>query len=40
MQLRTFAADLALKLAEQKLRGQLNPQSDAGLVNGFLKGLN
>lgn len=38
--LRTFAADLALKLAEQKLRGQLNPQSDAGLVNGFLKGLN
>jgi F-type H+-transporting ATPase subunit b len=40
IQLRTFAADLALKLAEQKLRGQLNPQSDAGLVNGFLKGLN
>ncbi len=40
LQLRTYAADLALKLAEQKLRGQLNPQSDAGLVNGFLKGLN
>jgi F-type H+-transporting ATPase subunit b len=39
-QLKTFAADLALRMAEDKLRGQLNAQSDAGLINGFLKGLN
>lgn len=39
-QLKTYAADLALKLAEEKLRGQLNTQADAGLIQGFLKGLN
>lgn len=38
--LKTFAADLALRMAEDKLRGQLNSQADAGLVSGFLKGLN
>jgi F-type H+-transporting ATPase subunit b len=39
-QLKTFAADLALKMAEGKLRAQLNSQTDAGLIQGFLKGLN
>jgi F-type H+-transporting ATPase subunit b len=39
-QLKTYAADLALRLAEDKLRGQLNSQIDAGLMQGFLKGLN
>ena len=38
--LKTYAADLALKMAEEKLRGQLNSQADAGLIQGFLKGLN
>lgn len=38
--LKTYAADLALKMAEEKLRGQLNTQADAGLIQGFLKGLN
>ena len=35
--LKTYAADLALKMAEEKLRGQLNSQADAGLIQGFLK---
>jgi F-type H+-transporting ATPase subunit b len=39
-QLKTYAADLALKIAEDKLRGQLTSQVDAGLMQGFLKGLN
>lgn len=39
-QLKTYAADLALKMAEEKLRGQLNSQVDAGLMQSFLKGLN
>ena len=39
-QLKTYAADLALHIAEDKLRGQLNSQVDAGLMRGFLKGLN
>lgn len=39
-QLKTYAADLALRTAEDKLRGQLNPQADAGLMQGFLRGLN
>jgi F-type H+-transporting ATPase subunit b len=39
-QLKTYAADLALRLAEEKLQGQLNSQVDAGLMQGFLKGLN
>jgi F-type H+-transporting ATPase subunit b len=38
--LKTYAADLALKMAEEKLRGQLSSQADAGLIQGFLKGLN
>ena len=38
--LKTYAADLALKIAEDKLRGQLNTQADAGLIQNFLKGLN
>ena len=38
--LKTYAADLALKIAEEKLRGQLNTQADAGLIQNFLKGLN
>lgn len=38
--LKTYAADLALRLAEDKLRGQLNAQVDAGLMQGFLRGLN
>lgn len=39
-QLKTYAADLALRLAEDKLRGQLNAHIDAGLMQSFLKGLN
>ncbi|MEO6760039.1 MAG: ATP synthase F0 subunit B [Saprospiraceae bacterium] len=39
-QLKTFAADLALRMAEDKLRHQLNSQADAGIVQGFLRGLN
>lgn len=38
--LKTYAADLALKMAEEKLRGQLTTQADAGLIQSFLKGLN
>lgn len=38
--LKTYAADLALKIAEDKLRGQLTPGADAGLIDSFLKGLN
>ena len=39
-QLKTYAADLALRMAEDKLRDQLTSQVDAGLMQGFLKGLN
>jgi F-type H+-transporting ATPase subunit b len=39
-ELRQFAAKLALETAEGQLRARLNPQLDAGLLNGFLKGLN
>lgn len=39
-QLKTYAADLALHIAEDKLRGQISSQVDAGLMQGFLKGLN
>ncbi len=39
-ELRQFAAKLALETAESQLRVRLNPQVDAGLINGFLKGLN
>jgi F-type H+-transporting ATPase subunit b len=39
-ELRQFAAKLALETAEGQLRARLNPQLDAGLINGFLKGLN
>lgn len=39
-QLKTYAADLALSIAEDKIRGQLNANVDAGLMQGFLKGLN
>jgi len=39
-ELKVFAADLALQMAEGKLRGQLTPQSNAGLIQGFLRGVN
>jgi len=39
-ELRQYAAKLALETAEGQLRARLNPQLDAGLINGFLKGLN
>lgn len=39
-ELRAYAATLALEAAERKLRSQLDPQQDAALINGFLKGLN
>lgn len=39
-ELRQYAAKLALETAEGQLRGRLNSQVDAGLINGFLKGLN
>jgi F-type H+-transporting ATPase subunit b len=39
-QMKIYAADLALKLAEEKLRGRVNSQVDAGLMQSFLKGLN
>lgn len=38
--LKTYTADLALRLAEDKLRGQMTSQTDSGLVDSFLKGLN
>lgn len=38
--LKTYAADLALKVAEEKLRSQLTPRTDAGLIDNFLRGLN
>lgn len=37
--LKNFAADLALTMAEDKLRGRLTPQTDSGLIQSFLKGL-
>jgi F-type H+-transporting ATPase subunit b len=40
VELRQYAAKLALETAEGQLRGRLNSQVDAGLINGFLKGLN
>jgi F-type H+-transporting ATPase subunit b len=39
-QLKAYAADLAVKLAGDRLREQLTPATDAALVRGFLKGLN
>lgn len=39
-ELRQYAAKLALETAEGQLRSRLNSQVDAGLINGFLKGLN
>jgi F-type H+-transporting ATPase subunit b len=39
-ELRAFAAKLALEAAENKLRSQIDPQQDAALINGFLRGLN
>lgn len=37
--LKTYAADLALKMAEEKLRGRIDSPADAQLIQGFLKGL-
>lgn len=39
-ELRVFGAELALRSAEERLRGRLNPATEAGLLNRFLKGLN
>lgn len=38
-ELKAYAAGLAVKMAEEKLRDQMTPQTDAGLIRGFLKGL-
>ncbi|MBM3783424.1 MAG: hypothetical protein FJW30_03640 [Acidobacteria bacterium] len=38
--LKAYAAALAVDIAEEKLRGQLTVPTDAGLIRGFLKGLN
>jgi F-type H+-transporting ATPase subunit b len=39
-ELRQYAAKLALEAAEGQLRARVNQQVDAGLIGGFLKGLN
>lgn len=38
-QLKSFAAGLALELAEDRLREQLTPETDSRLIGNFLKGL-
>jgi len=38
--LKAFAAGIAVDIAEERLRGELNPTADAGLIRSFLKGLN
>ena len=37
--LQSYAADLALDLAEQRVRARLNPQVEAGLVDSFVNDL-
>jgi len=39
-ELTSYAADLALQLAQDKLRAQLTGESDGRLIQGFLKGMN
>jgi F0F1-type ATP synthase membrane subunit b/b' len=38
--LKSFAAAIAVDIAEERLRGELNPTADSGLIRSFLKGLN
>ncbi|MBM3765930.1 MAG: ATP synthase F0 subunit B [Acidobacteria bacterium] len=38
--LKAYAAGIAIDIAEERLRGELNPSTDAGLIRSFLKGLN
>jgi len=38
--LKAYAAGIAIDIAEERLRGELNPSADAGLIRSFLKGLN
>lgn len=38
--LKAFAAGIAVDIAEERLRGELNPTADSGLIRSFLKGLN
>jgi len=40
LELKAFTAKLALELAETKLRGQMNVNTDRELIGEFLKGLN
>ena len=38
-ELRQFSSQLAMQLAEQKIRARMNGQAQAGLVSGFVAGL-
>lgn len=40
MELKRYAAQLALRLAEQKLRGGITPEAEDRLVRGFVKNIN
>jgi F0F1-type ATP synthase membrane subunit b/b' len=37
--LKTYAAQLALELAEQRIRGRLDPSTEAGLIDRFVGDL-
>ena len=39
-ELKSYSAKLALELAETKIRGQINADTEGRLINGFLKRLN
>ena len=38
-ELKAYSAQLAIQLAEQKIRGELTPPKETELIDGFLKGL-
>lgn len=39
MELKRYAAELALRLAEQKLRGSMTPETEDRLVRGFVRNI-
>jgi F0F1-type ATP synthase membrane subunit b/b' len=39
LELKRYAAELALALAEQKVRTRMNPETQDALVRGFVQGL-
>ena len=39
-ELKAYAAELSVKIAEEKVRSRMTPDADGRLVDSFLKGIN